>query len=129
MSEPSITPEVKPAIRRRTLRHRTLVKLGAILILALVLLIPLALLVPIVEDRTTLRDGAVADIESGWGHAQTIIGPVLVVPLEHGVAYVFPDELQITGGLAPEQRRRGIYEAVVYSTTLELDGTFHRPSP
>jgi inner membrane protein len=129
MSEPSITPEVQPALRRRMLRHRTLVKLGAILVLAVVMLIPLAFLVPVASDRATLRDGAVADIESGWGHAQTIIGPVLVVPLEHGVAYVFPDELKTTGELAPEQRHRGIYAAIVYSTTLELDGTFHRPSP
>jgi inner membrane protein len=130
MSEPSITPEVQPALRRRMLRHRTIVKLGAIFVLAIVLLIPLALLMPVVSDRATLRDGAVADIESGWGHAQTIIGPVLVVPYSaSGVAYVLPDELKTTGVLAPEQRRRGIYAAVVYSTTVELEGTFHKPSP
>jgi inner membrane protein len=110
-------------------RHRTLVKLGAILVLACALLIPLAILAPVVEDRAAMRDGAVADIERDWGHAQTIIGPMLVVPLDHGAAYAFPDELKTTSTLAPEQRKRGIYAAVVYAANFELEGTFRRPSP
>jgi inner membrane protein len=128
MSEPSIAPEVQP-VTRRTMRHRMLVKLGTILVLALLLLIPLWLLVPVVEDRALLRTGAVQDIERGWGRAQTIIGPVLVIPTDHGIAYAFPDELKVTVGLAPEQRRRGIYAAIVYTAKLELTGTFHRPTP
>jgi inner membrane protein len=128
MSEPSIAPEVQP-VTRRTMRHRMLVKLGTILVVALVLLIPLGLLVPVVEDRALLRTGVVQDIERGWGQAQTIIGPVLVIPTDHGIAYAFPDELKVTAGLAPEQRRRGIYAAIVYTAKLELAGTFHRPAP
>ena len=128
MSEPSIAPEVQPAPRNRFLRHRTLVKLGAILVLAVALLIPLGLLAPVVDDRASLHDQAVTSIETDWGHAQTIIGPVLVVPLQHGTAYAFPDELKATGALAPELRSRGIYGAVVYSTKLDLAGTFHRPT-
>jgi len=129
MSEPSIAPEVQPAPRSRLLRHRTLAKLGAILVLALALLIPLGLLSPVVDDRAALHDRAVAEIESDWGRAQTIIGPVLVVPLQKGTVYAFPDELKASGVLAPEQRSRGIYAAVVYSAKLELAGTFHKPTP
>jgi len=129
MSEPSITPEVQPALRRRLLRHRTLVKLGGIFVLAVALLIPLALLMPVVEDRAALRNGAVREIERDWGQAQTVVGPVLVIPLEHGTAYAFPDELRVKADLAPEQRSRGIYAAVVYTANLELAGTFHRPTP
>ena len=128
-SSPSpITPEVQPAIRRGLLRHRTLVKLGGIAVLALLLLIPLGLLVPVIQSRTFLRDGAVAEIERDWGRAQTLVGPVLVVPTSQGFAYAFPDELRVTGALAPEQRSRGIYSAVVYTATLALAGTFHRPT-
>jgi inner membrane protein len=129
MTQPSITPEVQPAQRRGILRHRTLIKLASILVLALVLLIPLALLMPVVEERAMLRNGAVGDIERDWGRAQTIIGPVLVVPLEKGVSYVFPDELKTTGVLAPEQRSRGIYTAIVYTANLEIAGTFRKPLP
>ncbi|HEX5064435.1 MAG TPA: inner membrane CreD family protein, partial [Kofleriaceae bacterium] len=128
-STPSITSEVQPALRRRLARHRRLVKLGGIIVLAGALLIPLALLVPVVEERATLRDGVVAEIERDWGKQQTIIGPVVVVPLEKGVAHVFPDELHAKTVLAPEQRSRGIYAAVVYTATVELAGTFHRPTP
>jgi inner membrane protein len=105
------------------------VKLGAILVLAVALLIPLGLLAPVVDDRASLHDQAVTEIENDWGRAQTIIGPVLVVPLQHGAAYAFPDELKIGGALAPEQRSRGIYAAVVYTAKLELAGTFHKPTP
>jgi len=130
MAESPITPEVQPALRRRLLRHRTLIKLGGIFILALALLIPLALITPVVEDRASLRDGAIADIERDWGRAQTIIGPVLVVPLEGGgSAYALPADLKSTAMLAPEERRRGIYTAVVYSADIRISGTFRRPLP
>jgi inner membrane protein len=130
MSEPSsITPEVQPVQRHRWLRHRTLLKLGAIVVLACALLIPLALLMPVVEERAMLRDGAVGEIERDWGRAQTIVGPVLVIPLDKGVAYAFPDELKTTTVLAPEERSRGIYTAIVYTANVEIAGTFRKPTP
>lgn len=129
MTEPSITPEVQPAVRRGLMRHRTLVKLGGIAALASLLLVPLALLVPVVEDRAALRDGAVADIQRDWGRAQSIVGPVVVIPLERGVAFVFPDTLRVNGEVVPQRRHRGIYEAIVYTARLEISGTFHRPAP
>src|SRR6185436_3422488 len=130
MSVPSITPEVQPqlTLKRRLERHRMLVKLASIAVLALVLLIPLGLLVPVVEERAALRDGAVFEIERDWGRAQTVVGPVLVLPLDQGYAYAFPDELRVNGDVVPEQRSRGIYAAVVYTARLKVSGTFHRPS-
>lgn len=130
MAEPSpITPEVQaqPALQRRLQRHRTLVKLGAIGALALVMLIPLALLMPVISERAALRDGAVTEIERDWGKAQTIVGPVLVIPAGQTFAYAFPDELKVDGGLDPEQRSRGIYATVVYTAKLGISGSFHRP--
>jgi inner membrane protein len=130
MPVPPITPEVQPQpeLRRRLIRHRMFVKLGCIAGLALILLIPLGLLLPVVEDRVQLRDGAAQEIEHDWGRAQTVIGPVLVVPLDQGFAYAFPDELRVQAELAPQQRKRGIYAAVVYSAQLAITGTFHRPT-
>lgn len=131
MAEPSITPQVQPqpALAVRVMRQRMLVKLCSIVVLALLLLIPLALLMPMIDDRAALRDGAVADIERDWGRAQTVIGPVLVIPLDQGYAYAFPDELRVNSELVPELRSRGIYAAVVYAARLQLSGTFHRPLP
>lgn len=128
---PSITPAVQanPAAQRRLQRHRTLMKLASIGVLALLMLIPLALLMPVVSERSALRDVAVEEIHRDWGRAQTIVGPVLVIPTDNGgFAYAFPDELQVDGALAPEQRSRGIYASVVYAAKLTVGGTFHRPT-
>jgi inner membrane protein len=135
MHEPSpperpIAPMAQPTVRSRLGRHRTLIKLAGIAALALLLLIPLALLLPVVAERTALRNEAVGEIRQGWGQVQAVIGPVLVIPLrERGFAYVFPDELRVDGQLVPEQRRRGIYRAVVYTARLQIAGTFQRPQP
>src|SRR6185436_4901626 len=130
MSVPSITPEVQPqlTLQQRVMRNRMLLKLASITVLALVLLIPLALLMPVVERRAALRDTAVSEIERDWGRAQTVTGPVLVLPLEQGFAYAFPDELIVKSEVLPQQRSRGIYAAVVYTARFTVSGTFHRPS-
>jgi inner membrane protein len=136
MTEPSssspnpIAPEVQPsaALRRKLARHRMLVKLGGIATLALILLIPLALLMPIVDERSALRDGAVAEIQRDWGREQQVIGPILVIPTSQGPTYAFPDELRIKTNLTPEERHRGIYAAIVYAAQLDIEGSFHRPT-
>ena len=128
MNEPSIAPAVQPVPPPKW-RSPIIVKLGLITGLALALLIPLALLQPVVAGRAGLHAEAVAEIDSEWGASQTIVGPLLVVPLEQGVGYVFPDELKVGGALAPETRHRGIYEAIVYAATFKVDGTFRRPTP
>ncbi len=110
------------------MRHRMLVKLASIAVLAGVLLIPLALLMPVVAERAELRDGAVAEIQRDWGAAQRVVGPVLVLPLEQGFAYAFPDDLRINGDVVPQERHRGIYSAVVYTARFAIAGTFHRPT-
>jgi inner membrane protein len=136
MTEPSstpnpIAPEVQPsaALQRKLARHRMLVKLGGIATLALLLLIPLALLMPIVQERAALRDGAVSEIQRDWGREQQVIGPILVIPTSQGPTYAFPDELHIKTELAPEERHRGIYASIVYAAQLDIEGSFHRPSP
>ena len=134
MTEPSpapIAPEVQPsaALKRRLARHRMLVKLGGIATLALLLLIPLALLSPIVSERAALRDGAVFEIQRDWGREQQVIGPILVIPTTQGPTFAFPDELHVRAQLAPEERHRGIYAAIVYAASLDISGSFHRPSP
>lgn len=106
-----------------------LVKLGGIATLALVLLIPLALLMPVVDERSALRDGAVFEIQRDWGREQQVIGPILVIPTSQGPTFAFPDELRIKTDLAPEERHRGIYAAIVYAAQLDIEGSFHRPSP
>lgn len=134
-------------------RAATSFKLFAILVLALMLQIPLWMITGLLRERLERRQQAVAEITNGWGHAQTVTGPILVVPyttsysaekvtlidgrqirtteektrLAH--AYFLPAQLKVEGDLAPEKRHRGIYEAVVYGGKFTLSGTFETLDP
>src|SRR5690349_21034935 len=94
--------------------------------LLLVLLVPAAMLSSTIRERERRREGAVQDISSKWGFAQTLGGPWLVIPYRTWVtdekgkvfaqihhAYFLPEALEIVGDIGTEIRYRGIYEAVL----------------
>ena len=132
-------------------RHAVTIKLGWVLCLVLVLLIPLGMIHSILRERMNRRNQAVAEITSTWGNEQVIAGPVLVIPYRYRFktwkeqivkgrqerieveetavanAFFLPDELAVQGSVTPSKLHRGIYEAVVYKSKLELSGRFPRP--
>ena len=42
--------------------------------------------------------------------------------------HILPDTVDIKSQITPEVRYRGIYEAILYNTTLSIDGIFPRAS-
>ncbi|MCY2924222.1 MAG: cell envelope integrity protein CreD [Planctomycetota bacterium] len=127
-------------------------KMAGVALLILLLLAPLAMIRSVLQERLGRRNEAVANITSGWGGDQTIIGPVLIVPYRYAVrtwkeqaaaggkiervevvgsavanAYFLPAAMKIDGALDPAELHRGIYRAVVYSAKLDLQGEFARP--
>jgi len=133
-------------------RSATVFKIAGVTALILLLLVPLAMVRSVLRERLERRDEAVANITSSWGREQKLIGPVLIVPYRYAVkswkeqpaaggklekievmemvaanAYFLPTNLAVTGDITPAQLRRGIYQAVVYSAKLELNGQFTRP--
>ncbi|WP_303310474.1 cell envelope integrity protein CreD [Hymenobacter sp. BT730] len=122
-------------------RNSVTIKLLSIGILILLLLIPASMVENLVQERANTRDLATAEVSAKWGGPQQFTGPVLVVPyrrlerddknrLLESTAYAcfLPDTLSIKGSLAPERRRRGIYDVVVYSSQLQVQGTFQTAS-
>lgn len=127
-------------------------KLGGILVLVLLLQIPLFMIRGLLDERHERHNDAVREITETWGRAQTLIGPILVVPYRAlrtvdketivngrpvrtteermGDAYAcfLPEELTVDGDMAPSKRHRGIYEAVVYTSRLKLSGRFAAPN-
>ncbi|MDL2279420.1 cell envelope integrity protein CreD [Desulfovibrio sp. OttesenSCG-928-G11] len=122
--------------------------------LALALLVPLGFVYEIVIERSDLRRQAVNDIAGLWGQAQTINGPALIIPYvleydykesvenadgkivteirkgrrwEHRL--FLPANLLFESKLDPQVRHRGIYEYVVYTSSVEVSGTFRLPEP
>jgi len=121
-------------------------------ILALVLLIPLKMVESVVRERYQTYQEVVADIAGSWSGDQVLAGPILVVPFSERVetrdevvtpdgekkivqrwescprrAALLPDLLTMTGTVAPETRRRGIYWVRVYTADVAVSGSFRDP--
>ncbi len=106
-----------------------------------VLIVPLLMVYALVYDRENQSQQAQAQITQGWGGAQTVTGPVLVIPFMaesveaetvDGVVterrrqvrrelFVSPLEQNIETSLDPDRKGYAIYESVVYSG--EMQGT------
>jgi len=112
-------------------------KLVTICGLILLLLIPASMVKSLIWERDNRKQGVINEINHKWGEAQTLIGPVLTVPyLVHledkkgkvtmvtRYLHLLPDHINIKSRINPEVRYRGIYEAVLYNTTLSMDGSF-----
>ena len=133
-------------------RFSTVAKMAAIAILALLLLIPLSMVQSVLQERLARRDEAVREIASTWGREQVIMGPVLIIPYKYNReiwkdksingrmervevsesvkmhAFFLPAVFKADGLLRPDRLHRGIYETVVYGGTINLSGSFTRPS-
>jgi inner membrane protein len=127
-------------IAHATRRFSVLLKAAFIAGLVLVLLVPLLVVQGMVAERENRRAGAEAEIIRSRGGEQAVGGPILTVPFvvrtkdDKGRViesvdrlHVLPDVLVVDGTVAAERRRRGIYEAITYDTTLHVSGSFTVP--
>lgn len=108
--------------------------------LIVVLMLPLWLVFDAIHERQARYEAAVDEIGAAWGRPQHLAGPILVVPYVKTVthangrtetqrheAYALPRTLAIAAKAAPELRYRGLFQAVVYSVELTVEGQFERP--
>ncbi|HEX6073570.1 MAG TPA: cell envelope integrity protein CreD [Sphingomicrobium sp.] len=122
-------------------------KLFLTIIVGLVLTIPLFSVWLLVYDRQTQSEEAQSSITEGWGGAQAMTGPVLVIPyratatetvVENGQSVtrsrdvmreltLAPETIEMSTDVRPELRRRSIYEAVVYDA--KVSGRAHFAFP
>jgi len=122
-------------------------KLVLAIAVGLALTIPLFSVWLLVYDRKTQSDEATASITEGWGGAQAISGPVLVVPyraaatetlVENGQQVtrtnqvrreltLAPETVDATTDIGPQVRTRSIYEAVVYDARVVGKARFALP--
>ena len=142
MAQPPVIPT--PGARRLAV----FLKVAGICLLIALLNIPLLMTHGVLRERRAYQAQATDEIAGIWGRAQRVTGPVLAVPyayktqvvrskvvngravqveeteLATAVAYFLPEMLGVKGNVEPEVRRRGIYEAVVYTSKLDFSGTF-----
>ncbi len=106
-------------------------------VLALLMTIPLLKVSGLVTERLAMRTQAIAQIAQGWGGAQVLGGPVLVIPTRRLVApegqapqwragseTVLADTLHVDTTLATSTRQYGIYSAPVFVATTKLQAAF-----
>src|SRR4030095_4611467 len=118
-------------------KSKLIVKGLIIGVLALLLLIPAEFVQNLIKEREARQKEAFTEVSSKWADRQNITGPVLVIPYTRAAkdnnglavtiksfAYFLPDKLNIESTVRPEKRYRGIYEVMLYSSSMKLKGSF-----
>ncbi len=126
-----------------------LLKIAAILFLTLLMMVPMVRIRGLIHERQGLRDQVLADVARSDAGAQTLTGPILVVPYQRtvheqvagsgdrpvtvarevqGELRLLPAMMDLTGRLGTEERQRGIYRARVYRAEAQLTGQFDVPA-
>jgi inner membrane protein len=125
-------------------------RFGAIALVMVVLLAALGMIHGTITERSVRSAEVAADIARASAAAQTISGPLVIVPwrrtvvewgedsatrLRHSIErqvegrfYFLPDDLQIDGRLRTELRARGIYQVRLYHASTALQGEFVLPA-
>jgi inner membrane protein len=115
-------------------KSKLLVKGFLIAGMVLVLLIPAWFVQNLIREREARQKEAFTEVSSKWAGRQNITGPVLVLPYTESpniagaavhYAYFLPDELNMDAVVNPEERHRGIYQVMLYSSTITLKGKFN----
>lgn len=123
-----------------------LTKALALLAILLALCLPLSQINGLVQERGRSQQEAVAELAETYAGPQTLTGPLLVLPYterwlepQHDVDgkarppiaraktlhhIVFPEALDVTGEMAPQERYRGLFKVLFYDFTARLSGHF-----
>ncbi|HMQ00243.1 MAG TPA: cell envelope integrity protein CreD [Cyclobacteriaceae bacterium] len=128
------------------LKESITIKLLSIGFLILILLIPSSWIKNLIEERQQRAESVINEISDKWSGSQNISGPVLVIPYKHQETiytnkekekieirestrrvYFLPDQLHINGNVNPIIRHRGIFDAVVYTSEIEIHAEFKMP--
>jgi inner membrane protein len=123
-------------------------KLVLAIVVAFVLTIPLFSIYLLAYDRESQSREAATSITAGWGGAQTMSGPLLVIPyratatetvVQNGQSItrtnqvmreltLAPEAVDVSTDVRPEVRKRSIYEVVVYDAKVQGRARFAFPS-
>lgn len=131
---PNVTVSI-PSLMPAGLFAGPAVKIGLIGFVLLLMLVPMTLVSGVIADRETYRHQALAGFQTSWGPAQSILGPVLVVPYltdsgarrHREYLHVAASRLNVAARLQPEIRKRGLFHAVVFGAEAGLKGQFTIP--
>ncbi len=112
-------------------------KILTIGVLILILLIPINRIKNLITEREDYRQDVLKEVSEKWGESQKVAGPILTVPMFKNWEdekkevhtswrnlHILPEKLSIKSEVNPDVKHRGMYDVVVYSTKLQIEGTF-----
>lgn len=133
-------------IRWPAWRHSPLTKTFTLLILLLLLCIPLGQIESLIREREATQQSAVTELAQTHVGPQILVGPLLVVPYverwqvaernerdeqiglqprqEQRWQLFFPQQMDLSGQLMPQERYRGIFTVPFYRLKGQVDGRF-----
>lgn len=137
----------------KKISHSFVFRFITIAVLIWLMMLPLSMVGDIVSERSRLHSNVLNGIAATWGHQQNLQGPSLFVPytekfvteevktdsdgnertvnktiFKQRTAIILPNDLNIEVKLSSESRKRGIYESLVYTADVALNGDFKRPN-
>jgi inner membrane protein len=131
------TNKMETVIQNVWTKTRILIKALIIGGIVLILQIPTFYVQDLIKEREERQKEAITEVSSKWATKQAITGPVLVLPflqatpdstnktMTRHFAYFLPDVLNITSTVTPEEKYRGIYKVMLYTSKINLNGTFN----
>src|SRR5580765_3590125 len=118
-------------------KSKLIIKVLIIGAMTLLLLIPAYFVENLIKEREQRQKEAFTEVSSKWANRQNISGPLLVIPdsqttigadgkaaITRSYAYFLPDKLDIKSTVKPEKRYRGIYQVMLYTSSISMTGGF-----
>ena len=122
------------------IKNSVSIKIATITVLVIILLIPMSMIKSIIKERELQREKAIKEVSNKWAGNQTVLGPVLTIPVIYEVSpnlvpnnqvtkyiHILPEKINYKTKIEPKKLNRGIYEIVVYQSDLRTNGTFTLP--
>jgi inner membrane protein len=136
-----ITEQPQPQGFLHWLKESVTVKMAFIGLLIIVLLIPSVLVQNLIQERAQRQDETEKQISDQYSGEQLVQGPVLVIPYKKQIKetdnagkevtkevvnnlFLLPNELDYNANVNPDILHRGIFEVVVYNSTVKVSGNF-----
>lgn len=108
--------------------------------ITMLMLIPQTMMQGLIRERQNRSFETIEKINAKWSNEQTLIGPVLSIPVvienmdsdkktvrAHHLLHITPDVLNTEVKLFPEPRHFGIYKTILYKSQINISGTFVKP--
>ena len=107
------------------------VKIIFIIVMIIAMLVPEKMVLDIIHERMERSEEVKTKLNARQGGEQEFHGPVLSIPYEindkKDWLHLYPENLKINANIDPEIRKLGIYETVLYQSTIDLSGSFALP--